>query len=55
MVLNIIFLPLIGSIFSGILGRFLGASGASKITIQCILFSFYSLWSITWRLFGMEM
>ena len=40
MVLNIIFLPLIGSIFSGILGRFLGASGASKITIQCILFSF---------------
>jgi len=50
MYLNIIFLPLISSIFSGVLGRFLGPFGAGILSTLCIfstlLFSFFSFFEV---------
>lgn len=39
MYLLILLLPLIGSLFTGMLGRFLGFRGAALITTTCVLFS----------------
>jgi len=38
--LNIVFLPLLGSICSGLFGRFVGPFGAGFTTVSCILISF---------------
>nr|YP_011008028.1 NADH dehydrogenase subunit 5 [Cutleria multifida]WBP69894.1 NADH dehydrogenase subunit 5 [Cutleria multifida] len=40
MYLNIVFLPLVGSLISGFFGRFLGGRGAGIITIFCLALSF---------------
>nr|YP_011008168.1 NADH dehydrogenase subunit 5 [Egregia menziesii]WBP70069.1 NADH dehydrogenase subunit 5 [Egregia menziesii] len=41
MYLNIVFLPLIGSIVAGFFGRFLGGRGAGLVTIFCVGLSFF--------------
>nr|YP_011007923.1 NADH dehydrogenase subunit 5 [Aureophycus aleuticus]WBP69754.1 NADH dehydrogenase subunit 5 [Aureophycus aleuticus] len=41
MYLNIVFLPLLGSLVSGFFGRFLGGRGAGLVTISCIGLSFF--------------
>ena len=41
MYLNIVFLPLLGSIVSGFFGRFLGGRGSCFITIFCVSFTFF--------------
>ena len=47
MYLLIVFLPLIGSLTAGFLGRFLGRYGASILTITCVFFAFLlSLFSL---------
>nr|YP_011007958.1 NADH dehydrogenase subunit 5 [Chorda asiatica]QWK44430.1 NADH dehydrogenase subunit 5 [Chorda asiatica]WBP69789.1 NADH dehydrogenase subunit 5 [Chorda asiatica] len=40
MYLNIVFLPLLGSLVAGFFGRFLGGRGASLVTICCVGVSF---------------
>jgi NADH-ubiquinone oxidoreductase chain 5 len=39
MYLNIVFLPLLGSLLSGVFGYRLGGRGAGFITISCVLLS----------------
>ena len=39
MYLLIIFLPLLGSLIAGLFGRFIGVSGAVRITTLCIIVS----------------
>nr|QWK44660.1 NADH dehydrogenase subunit 5 [Lessonia spicata] len=41
MYLNIVFLPLLGSLVVGFFGRFLGGRGSGLVTISCIGFSFF--------------
>nr|QWK44314.1 NADH dehydrogenase subunit 5 [Hedophyllum nigripes] len=41
MYLNIVFLPLLGSLVAGFFGRFLGGRGAGLVTIFCIGLSFF--------------
>nr|YP_004599017.1 NADH dehydrogenase subunit 5 [Saccharina japonica x Saccharina latissima]APZ83020.1 NADH dehydrogenase subunit 5 [Saccharina japonica]AEH43386.1 NADH dehydrogenase subunit 5 [Saccharina japonica x Saccharina latissima]QBA19465.1 NADH dehydrogenase subunit 5 [Saccharina japonica x Saccharina latissima]QIA95827.1 NADH dehydrogenase subunit 5 [Saccharina japonica x Saccharina latissima]QIA95865.1 NADH dehydrogenase subunit 5 [Saccharina japonica x Saccharina latissima] len=41
MYLNIVFLPLLGSLVAGFFGRFLGGRGAGLVTISCICLSFF--------------
>nr|QWK44851.1 NADH dehydrogenase subunit 5 [Pterygophora californica] len=41
MYLNIVFLPLLGSLVAGFFGRFLGGRGAGLVTISCIGLSFF--------------
>lgn len=41
MYLNIVFLPLLGSIVAGFFGRFLGGRGSGLVTISCIGISFF--------------
>nr|QWK44223.1 NADH dehydrogenase subunit 5 [Akkesiphycus lubricus] len=40
MYLNIVFLPLLGSLVAGFFGRFLGARGSGLVTISCVGLSF---------------
>jgi NADH-ubiquinone oxidoreductase chain 5 len=39
MYLTLIFLPFIGSIISGVFGRYIGVNGAKFITVICIFFT----------------
>jgi len=41
MYLNIVLLPLIGSLTAGLFGRFLGGNGAGIITVSCIFSSLF--------------
>nr|QEQ13331.1 NADH dehydrogenase subunit 5 [Ectocarpus siliculosus] len=41
MYLNIVFLPLLGSLVAGFFGRFLGGRGSGLITISCVGLSFF--------------
>ena len=41
MYLLLIFLPLLGSFCAGLFGRKLGPFGASLITVNCLLFTFF--------------
>nr|ANS57844.1 NADH dehydrogenase subunit 5 [Pleurocladia lacustris] len=41
MYLNIVFLPLIGSLIAGFFGRFLGGRGSGLITMFCVSLSFF--------------
>ena len=41
MYLNIVFLPLTGSIVSGLFGRFLGPYGAGILTTSCVMLSLF--------------
>jgi len=50
MYLNIVFLPLLGSFFGGLFGRFLGPYGSGIITTTCVMgslltscFAFYEV------------
>ena len=40
MYLLIVFLPLIGSFFAGLLGRYLGSWGAAVVSTSCLFLSF---------------
>ena len=40
MYLNIVFLPLLGSLVAGFFGRFLGGRGAGLVTMSCVCLSF---------------
>jgi proton-translocating NADH-quinone oxidoreductase chain L len=42
MYLNVLFLPLYGSIVSGLFGRFLGANGARFMSTTCLFLSFFT-------------
>ena len=41
MYLNIVFLPLLGSFFSGLFGRFLGPFGAGILSTVCVMSSLF--------------
>ena len=41
MYLNIVFLPFMGSFFSGLFGRFLGPFGAGILTTSCVISSLF--------------
>jgi len=41
MYLLIIFLPLLGTLFSGLFGYKIGAYGATRITVLCITLTFF--------------
>jgi NADH:ubiquinone oxidoreductase subunit 5 (subunit L)/multisubunit Na+/H+ antiporter MnhA subunit len=42
MYLSLVFIPLLSSVFVGLLGRFLGVRGSTVFSIFCIGFSFIS-------------
>ena len=41
MYLNIVLLPLIGSLTAGLFGRFIGGNGAGIVTISCVATSLF--------------